>query len=111
MPIPIKKIHPSPPEQEEESSFSDSSLDYDLVTGQVFMYERITAARMLRILRSMSQSDQVSSAVQQCHLRSIESKQAKLRHHAVGLGGQLSAVEEEEFADDGVFVLDDIAQT
>ena len=97
MPIPIK-IRPSPQEQ---SVVLDSSWE-------VFMYERITAARMLQVLRSMSQSDQVSSAVEQCHLRSNESKQAKLRHHhAVGLGGHLSAVEGEEFAVEGVFVLDD----
>ena len=101
MPIPIKKIRPSPQEQ---SVMLDSSWE-------VFMYERITAARMLQVLRSMSRSDQVSSAAEQPQ-QSMHVTQEHHLHHSgctVGPSEQPSAVDAEEFAVEGVFVLDDDA--
>ena len=112
MPIPIKKVRPSPQEREEEAA--SASLQYDLATWQ--MYERITNARRLRRL---SRSEGQSSAIQQAaslvtfeqyfrFIRFIASKHQVLDEDPTAADGQPPTTE-EECTDEGVFVLDDAA--
>eukprot|EP01083_Nonionella_stella_P078922 216266_1 len=115
-PIPIKKRRPSPQELEEDVHSANCSSHYDWATWR--MYERITTAR--RIRASSRTGDRRSSVVDvdsqedqavvinddDAYFRPIAHSQS-LRNPAVEdsrHGRNLSIV--EDFADDGVFVLD-----